>query len=66
VRKTVIKILELNTFGYVATPSSNVTLKQAKIEDTETLHDFHVLVIDTAEILNPSWCARFTNSKFYI
>ncbi len=34
---------------------SNVTIKQATIEENPTLHDFHAIIMDTDEVLNDRW-----------
>jgi hypothetical protein len=51
----VLKILMLNILEHVDTSGSDVIVAHSKIEDAPTLHDFHVLVLDTAEILEPEW-----------
>ena len=43
---------------------SNVTITQATIEEDLTLHDFHAIIVDTAEILDDRWWPHTTTYLF--
>jgi len=66
-----LKVLLLNfpKRGIEKTPS-NITIKTARIEQDPTLHDFHVIILDTDEIFKGRWWLKKvgslidTNRKF--
>jgi hypothetical protein len=59
-----LKVLLLNfpVTGILQTASS-VRVTTLSIETNPTLHDFHATLIDTDEILNPSWWAQFSTNE---
>jgi len=58
----VIKVLFLNfPAEELKKIPSNVTITQATIEESPILHDFHVIIVDTDEILKKKWWVQGAN-----
>lgn len=58
----VLKVLLLNfPREEILKVPSNVAITQTTIEKAPTLHDFHVIILDTEEILNEKWWSMSYN-----
>ena len=64
----VLKILTLNFSAKdirMETIPANVAITQATFKDSPTPHDFHVILLDTSEILNAEWWDKSSHGLYF-